>query len=173
MVLRVWPYWSIFVIHVDFMDEADVLGDRVGIIKDGKLATSGSTLFLKHHFGAGYSLRFDSAESIDISKLVDGAHPLQVDKEGSYQWSLHHGSEASFPDALRALNEQGATNVALELTTLEEIFLEMEKEESETESDSDVLDAEGEEATTAKCETLKILIDFGQDENDLATYWCH
>lgn len=137
-----------FIVTADFIDEADVLGDRVGIIKDGKLATSGSTLFLKHHFGAGYSLRFDSRETIDISKLVDGAHPLEVEKQGSYQWSLHHGSEASFPDALRALNQQGATNVKLELTTLEEIFLKMEKEECETESDSDALDVEGEEATT-------------------------
>lgn len=90
--------------------------------------------FLKHHFGAGYSLCFDSPEAIDISRLVDGAESIHIEKTGSYQWSLQHGTEASFPDALRALNQQGATNVALELTTLEEIFLQMSEEQDETES---------------------------------------
>jgi ABC-type multidrug transport system ATPase subunit len=118
-----------------FMDEADTLGDRVGIIKEGKLATSGSTLFLKHHFGAGYSLNFESPRYVDISELVEGAESVHLEKEGSYRWSLQHGKEASFPNALRKLNQIGAANVALELTTLEEIFLQMSEEEPDAGSD--------------------------------------
>ena len=143
--IRVYPLRSalnIFFQH--HMDEADVLGDRVGIIKDGKLATSGSTLFLKHHFGAGYSLRFDSPQAVDISSLLEGADPVHVENAGFYQWKLQHGTEAQFPKALRALNEQGATNVALELTTLEEIFLEMGKSDEETESESDAHESQDE-----------------------------
>ena len=39
-----------------FMDEADVLGDRIAIISEGKLRCLGSSLFLKSHFGDGYHL---------------------------------------------------------------------------------------------------------------------
>ena len=38
------------------MDEADVLGDRIGIIGQGKLLCLGSSLFLKNRYGAGYKL---------------------------------------------------------------------------------------------------------------------
>ena len=38
------------------MDEADVLGDRIGIMAHGKMMCLGSSLFLKNRFGAGYKL---------------------------------------------------------------------------------------------------------------------
>lgn len=39
-----------------FMDEADLLGDRIAIVSNGKLRCVGSPLFLKSHFGDGYHL---------------------------------------------------------------------------------------------------------------------
>lgn len=39
-----------------FMDEADLLGDRIAIVSKGKLRCVGSSLFLKSHFGDGYHL---------------------------------------------------------------------------------------------------------------------
>ena len=48
------------------MDEADYLGDRIGIMVDGKLYCSGSTHFLKSNFGTGYSITFvKTSEDID------------------------------------------------------------------------------------------------------------
>jgi ABC-type multidrug transport system ATPase subunit len=38
------------------MDEADILGDRIGIMTSGKITCLGSSLFLKRKFGAGYNL---------------------------------------------------------------------------------------------------------------------
>ncbi|XP_048589175.1 phospholipid-transporting ATPase ABCA1-like isoform X2 [Nematostella vectensis] len=38
------------------MDEADVLGDRIAIISQGKLQCCGTSLFLKSHYGNGYYL---------------------------------------------------------------------------------------------------------------------
>lgn len=40
-----------------FMDEADVLGDRIAIVKEGRLRALGSAKFLKNRFGLGYLLR--------------------------------------------------------------------------------------------------------------------
>lgn len=38
------------------MDEADILGDRIGIMKSGKITALGSSIFLKSTFGAGYNM---------------------------------------------------------------------------------------------------------------------
>lgn len=38
------------------MDEADYLGDRIGIMSDGEMIVCGSSLFLKKKYGAGYEL---------------------------------------------------------------------------------------------------------------------
>jgi len=39
-----------------FMDEADVLGDRIAIMCDGKLECLGTSFFLKKQYGSGYRL---------------------------------------------------------------------------------------------------------------------
>ncbi|MEE6528604.1 hypothetical protein FKM82_031126 [Ascaphus truei] len=39
-----------------FMDEADLLGDRIAILAQGQLQCCGSPLFLKHKYGAGYHM---------------------------------------------------------------------------------------------------------------------
>ena len=38
------------------MDEADILGDRIGIMTKGKMTCLGSSIFLKNKFGVGYNL---------------------------------------------------------------------------------------------------------------------
>jgi len=38
------------------MDEADMLGDRIAIISEGRLCCCGSSLFLKKQFASGYYL---------------------------------------------------------------------------------------------------------------------
>lgn len=39
-----------------YMDEADLLGDRIGIMSNGKMVCCGTSRFLKQKFGVGYSL---------------------------------------------------------------------------------------------------------------------
>ena len=46
----------LIILTTHFMDEADFLGDRIGIMSDGELVVCGSSLFLKKKFGAGYEL---------------------------------------------------------------------------------------------------------------------
>lgn len=45
------------VILQHFMDEADVLGDRIAVVKQGRLRALGTSKFLKKRFGMGYLLR--------------------------------------------------------------------------------------------------------------------
>ncbi|XP_068444522.1 phospholipid-transporting ATPase ABCA1-like [Clinocottus analis] len=44
------------ILSTHHMDEADILGDRIAIISQGKMRCCGSSLFLKKRFGSGYYL---------------------------------------------------------------------------------------------------------------------
>jgi len=54
-----------------YMDEADVLGDRVAIMTKGKLKCRGTSLFLKNHFGAGYRVVCETSGDDDKLKAFD------------------------------------------------------------------------------------------------------
>ncbi len=118
------------ILTTHFLDEADVLSDRIGILKDGKLVTSGSSLFLKHTLGAGYILKYKSEVPFDVQSLVHGA-TFNSTESGEQQWSLSFGAEKEIPDLLLALSACGATDISLDLTTLEAVFLETGKDDFE------------------------------------------
>lgn len=46
----------IVILTTHYMDEADILGDRIAIMAEGKVVCTGSSLFLKNRFGVGYNL---------------------------------------------------------------------------------------------------------------------
>lgn len=46
----------IIILTTHYMDEADILGDRIGIMTGGQVICLGSSLFLKNRFGVGYNL---------------------------------------------------------------------------------------------------------------------
>ena len=61
---------KIIILTTHYMDEADILGDRICIMADGKIKCCGSSLFLKNRYGVGYNLVIakktrDSAPQID------------------------------------------------------------------------------------------------------------
>uniref|UniRef100_A0A8C5L861 ATP-binding cassette, sub-family A member 3 n=1 Tax=Jaculus jaculus TaxID=51337 RepID=A0A8C5L861_JACJA len=64
-----------------FMDEADLLGDRIAIMAKGELQCCGSSLFLKQKYGAGYHMT-----------LVKEPH---CNPEGISQLVLHHVPNAT------------------------------------------------------------------------------
>ena len=55
-VLRKRREGRVTLLTTHFMDEAEMLSDRVAVLKDGKVQCSGSPLFLKNRFGLGYNL---------------------------------------------------------------------------------------------------------------------
>ena len=46
----------IILMSTHYMDEADILGDRIGIMCAGKMTCLGSSIFLKKKFGIGYNM---------------------------------------------------------------------------------------------------------------------
>lgn len=72
------------ILTTHFMDEADVLGDRVAIMADGRLQCVGSPYFLKRHYGVGYTLVVVKKQGFDIdacSNILNKYIPGTVVKE--------------------------------------------------------------------------------------------
>jgi ATP-binding cassette subfamily A (ABC1) protein 3 len=59
----------IIILTTHNMDEADILGDRIGIMSAGRMVCTGSSTFLKKRFGHGYKITLtnSSENSADTS----------------------------------------------------------------------------------------------------------
>lgn len=78
-MLRAYRTGRIIILTTHYMDEADVLGDRIGIMAQGKLVCLGASLFLKKRYGVGYNLTLEKIKQDDNSVL----EPYLKDKLGS------------------------------------------------------------------------------------------
>jgi ABC-type multidrug transport system ATPase subunit len=55
-LLRAKRNGRVTLLTTHFMDEAELLSDRIAVMKEGKLQCLGSAMFLKNRFGLGYNL---------------------------------------------------------------------------------------------------------------------
>lgn len=117
-----------------FMDEADLLGDRIAIMHHGKLAAAGSSVQLKKEYGSGYKLTIAKGPKFNTSGVVaavnasvNGATPVENSLDGEVCFNLPESEAGKFPSLFKAL-ESGETTLGLEnfgvsCTTMEEVFL--------------------------------------------------
>lgn len=121
-----------------FMDEADVLGDRIAIMNAGRLVCAGSSYFLKKRFGAGYHLvcvkaaegGVGTAEKVmQVLQRYDAEVRLNVDGRTEVSFVLAEASaevfEVMFGELERRGEELGVRSFGVSLTTLEEVFLKV------------------------------------------------
>jgi len=54
------------------MDEAEQLGDRIGVMQNGRLITCGSAGFLKSLFGVGYVIVVSVEQGNSVEKVLNG-----------------------------------------------------------------------------------------------------
>uniref|UniRef100_K3WG92 ABC transporter domain-containing protein n=1 Tax=Globisporangium ultimum (strain ATCC 200006 / CBS 805.95 / DAOM BR144) TaxID=431595 RepID=K3WG92_GLOUD len=135
----------VMILTTHFMDEADILGDRIAIMADGKLKCVGSSLFLKNRFGVGYRLSFVQAQKASHSTPTESKgcgsaqslHSLirqhvpkaKVDTDIGTEltFQLPFESSSSFPALFEEIESKqqdlGVLSFAISVTTLEEIFL--------------------------------------------------
>ena len=141
----------IILLTTHFMDEADVLGDRIAIMSGGKLECSGSSLFLKEQFGVGYHLEVVASPTFNESgfmDLVTSFSPEAVLARSSgaeRSITLPSGGRARFADMFdgieSAVESLGVSAYGISLTTLEEVFIRVTKDaERRAKSKIDVAD---------------------------------
>lgn len=119
-----------------FMEEADVLGDKIAIMESGELIAYGTSMFLKHYYGNGYTLKmlkspednkFDRTSVHNTIKrhIPSAEHKNSV--EPLYCMTLPFKDKHKYGDMLRELEVNkklyGIESLSITNTTLEEVFL--------------------------------------------------
>ncbi|XP_028174675.1 ATP-binding cassette sub-family A member 1-like [Ostrinia furnacalis] len=135
------------ILTTHFMDEADILGDRIAIMASGQLQCVGSPYFLKRHYGVGYSLvivkdvdfQLEACTEI-LSKYIPGT-TVKEDRGTEVTYNLTNGRSQIFETMLLDLetNMQRIKfkNYGLVATTLEDVFMSVGSDVSSTQSESD------------------------------------
>ena len=124
-----------------FMDEADVLGDRIAIVKEGRLRALGTAKYLKQRFGLGYLMRMSLVEHTnpqpidrEVKKFIPNA---SIASSAGTELSIRLPREAVpfFPTVFENLEQQsqqlGIRTYGIETTTLEEVFMRIVNEDNE------------------------------------------
>eukprot|EP00002_Diphylleia_rotans_P024252 TRINITY_DN477_c0_g2_i1.p1 TRINITY_DN477_c0_g2~~TRINITY_DN477_c0_g2_i1.p1 ORF type:complete len:1671 (+),score=364.81 TRINITY_DN477_c0_g2_i1:51-5063(+) len=123
------------ILTTHFMDEADLLGDRIAIMSSGQLRCCGSSLFLKAKYGVGYNMTLVKDEKYDHEKtssyirscVPQAAMISNVGAEVVFQ--LPMSSVERFPDMLEMIESQsalfGVRSYGISVTTLEEVFMRL------------------------------------------------
>jgi ABC-type multidrug transport system ATPase subunit len=126
------------VITTHLMAEADALGDRVALMKQGSIIACGSPTFLKRRFGVGYYLNIEKLpeapvtpiaefilQRVPSSRVVMQAVPSPT----KIKFTLPFSDQPSYPDLFQDMEAQidahsnlGIESFAVSLTTLEAIF---------------------------------------------------
>ena len=110
-----------------YLDEADVLSDRLIVIDDGEIVAEGTPDSLKAKVsGDGVVVEVDPASGATAGELagqLPGAHDLTI-ADGTIRFRVPRGDTA-MPDLLRALDTRNITMTSVQVTrpTLDDVFL--------------------------------------------------
>uniref|UniRef100_A0A8C5WYA4 ATP binding cassette subfamily A member 1 n=1 Tax=Laticauda laticaudata TaxID=8630 RepID=A0A8C5WYA4_LATLA len=138
------------ILSTHHMDEADILGDRIAIISNGKLCCVGSSLFLKNQLGTGYYLTLVKKDNrsgkntaanlmthcvlLDVSaisnlimKHVSEAKLVEdIGHELSYVLPYEAAREGAFVELFHEIDDRlsdlGISSYGISETTLEELL---------------------------------------------------
>jgi ABC-type multidrug transport system ATPase subunit len=128
-----------------YMDEADVLGDRIAIMASGKLECAGTCPFLKKLYGLGYLLSFviekdtfNEAIANYVKESFDEGKVRVVSSIGrELIVEVIADNETQFADLLQQLDSEetkkslGIQSYGISVTNIEEVFLKVAAQSQE------------------------------------------
>jgi len=165
-LLRAKKKGRVTLLTTHFMDEAELLSDRVAIMKGGKLKCCGSPIFLKERFGLGYSMTVVLEPPSSEGDEEGGPTPVSQNSFAKQRESVlaflseripnttivrtsgkevtfrfPQGSEASFSNTFDDIEinkeDLGIGAYGIQNSSLEEVFLQL----AESKSDGDAEEA--------------------------------
>jgi ATP-binding cassette subfamily A (ABC1) protein 3 len=136
----------VILLTTHFMDEAEILGDRIAIMDAGKVACSGTPAFLKDSYSLGYTLTVVCAKgeaggaSSDALTAITLAHvpgAKRVSSAGNeIKFRLASTSASAFPALLGALESHPAVvSLGMHVSSIEDIFMRIASHTPEQEEE--------------------------------------
>ncbi|KAG6447128.1 hypothetical protein O3G_MSEX004759 [Manduca sexta] len=128
------------ILTTHFMDEADVLADRIAIMAGGRLQCVGTPYFLKRHYGVGYKLtvvKDDGCPVDDVTRFFKSHVPKvkknsNIGSELTYIFPFENVNQ--FPEMLQQFEEKRnvfrISSYGLSITSLEEVFMKAGAEDN-------------------------------------------
>jgi len=173
-MLKVQKRNRIIILTTHYMEEADILADRIGIMSQGKLFCQGSPLYLKKRFGVGYNLSIvkkvqgcKQPEFTKIESLVSQHIPesrvfniasaeilFEIPLECTYRF------KSFFEDLDNNLENLQIETYGISVTTLEEVFIRVSRGEDTSHEPKHLPDTEIElEERSGRGELRKTLLE--------------
>jgi len=133
-------YDRVTVLTTHSMEEADVLGDRIGIMKEGKFICLGSSVRLKNKFGTGYRLTAavdaelpTATRKAQLKSIQNFFHQnlpeaeVDMTEQSAIRFRIPRAATKKLISFFNILDQNMAElhiiDLQLSLTTLEEVFL--------------------------------------------------
>lgn len=184
---------KIIILTTHFMDEADILGDRIAIMASGNIKCCGGSLFLKKRYGVGYNLLIakedkdpnNRIEEFINERLSDVTKLSEVSSEITFQIPQAESEkfEMFFMDLDENLKNLKIKSYGVGVTTLEEVFLKVGREDEDGGSRKSVSELKQEIEETKNEKSSKSLNHSGEmeqvDEYSIAensvenVFWLH
>jgi ATP-binding cassette subfamily A (ABC1) protein 3 len=128
------------------MDEADTLGDRIGIMAKGKLICCGSPMFLKKKYGIGYNLHVimqspeaDKEKAKNFVMNYIGYAEIGLIAGEEIEFRLSFSESAKFKEMFEEMDskmkELEIKSYGISVTTLEDVFIKVGENEGQIEKD--------------------------------------
>ncbi|GBG84246.1 hypothetical protein CBR_g38217 [Chara braunii] len=133
-LLKSFKAGRVIVLTTHYMDEADLLSDRIAIMSEGRLMCCGSSLFLKGRYGPGYNLTMtkensecdDNAVYSLVKKHVPESTRL-ICAGGEMAFKLPLRMKHKFAALFQEIEEKRSSlfigGYGVSMTTLEEVFM--------------------------------------------------
>lgn len=160
----------IIVLTTHLMQEADVLGDTIGIMDNGLLKVKGTPLNLKTHYGSGYTLNIFTSQSSHIDRVCQLAQESIndvdiVDKAAtSISLGVPKSQASAIPLFARQIQSEGLIqDWSVSQSTIEEVFLRLVTKQSGSQVNSVV--AQTIDLTGTEGEALNLGEDTGEKKH--------
>ncbi|CAF1280253.1 unnamed protein product [Rotaria sordida] len=128
------------ILTTHFLEEADVLSDRIAVMSKGRLQANGTPEFLKQQTDFEYRIFIEKNETCDIQHVTkffqEHIQTAVLERQSASElvFGIKRGASQRISRLINTLDEQGPNigikGYGLSMTTVEEVFLKLVEEET-------------------------------------------
>ena len=138
------------ILTTHFLDEADLLADRIAILSKGTLRAQGSSVELKERLGGGYRIHLPSGTDHQLASDIDGVTTRSTFGQTTYIAST--SSQAA--KIIKQLESEKNADYQLSGPTIEDVFLQLADEIRSESTTSFERELSSQDAETEKIKKL-------------------